>query len=199
MALGIPSDSPWVCRWRWADRPGLEALVVSREADHLVAASRVLVLLDGQPLEVAYRLTYDREWRFLSGAVRASAGGADETDEAGRGLELVRAEDGAWRVNGEPRPDLAGCSDLDVMVTPFTNTPPLWRLDLAPGEGRELRVAWVRFPDLAVTPVRQEYRRLGEDEPPSRFLYRNLESGFEGELTVDGHRLVETYGPWQRV
>ena len=198
MALDTPSDSPWVCRWRWADRPGLEALVVSREGDHLVAASRVLLVLEGTPLEVSYRLVYDRNWRFLRATLRALAEGGDKAE---RGLELAQSEAGEWRVNGEPRPDLEGCSDLDVMVTPFTNTPPLWRLDLAPGEARELRVAWVRFPELTVSAVRQEYRRLGEGEgePPSRFLYRNLESGFEGELTVDEHRLVETYGPWRRV
>ena len=196
MPLDTRSESPWVAHWRWADRPGLEALVVSREGDTLVAASHVLVVLDGTPLEVAYRLTYDREWRFLRGFVRASTRGADAgaTD-----LELARDAAGEWLANGEPLADLAGCADLDVTVTPFTNTPPLRRLGLAPGEARELRVAWLRFPELTVSPVRQEYLRLGEDDPPSRFLYRNLDSGFEGELTVDEHRLVVSYGPWRRV
>jgi len=60
-------------------------------------------------------------------------------------------------------------------------------------------VAWVRLPELTVTPVAQEYRRLDSAEPPRRFLYRNLESGFEGEVEVDAAYLVTAYGPWRRL
>jgi hypothetical protein len=58
-------------------------------------------------------------------------------------------------------------------------------------------VAWIALPELTVAPVAQEYRRLDAGEPPTRFLYRNLESGFEGELEVDENRLVTAYGPWR--
>jgi hypothetical protein len=88
------------------------------------------------------------------------------------------------------------------MVTPFTNTPPLRACPLAPGEARSLRVAWVRWPELEVVPVEQEYRRVGASGPetpgaPERYRYRNLDSGFEGELTVDDDLLVIDYGPWR--
>lgn len=180
-----------LARWRRIDRPGLEALTVERREGVLAVRGDLILVLDDGALEVDYRLTYSLDWRFLRGAVRSTEGSVPRT------LEFVRGDAEDWRVDGAPRPDLAGCSDVDLMVTPFTNTPPLWRLDPPSGAACSLRVAWVRFPELTVTPVRQEYVRLGEVEPPKRFLYRNLETGFEDELEVDEHRLVVAYGPWR--
>lgn len=194
-------DPPWSGRWEWADRPGFESLTVSRDGEEIVATSDVLVVLDEIPTHVTYRLVYDRDWHFRRAHIGSVDGGTErELDIAWTG--------GGWRVNGTVRPDLSGCTDLDIMVTPFTNTPPLWRLNPSAagddrtegvGEARPLQVAWVHFPDLAVSAVRQEYRRLPDAGPWRRYLYRNLESGFEGELTVDRHRLVVDYGPWRRV
>jgi len=205
-------ETPWTGRWEWDDRPGFESLTVARNGEEVVATSDVLVVLDGTPTHVSYRLVYDRDWRFRHAHLESKSGGpVRELDiewtggEAVAGDERGEAAAGTWRVNGTARRDLAGCTDLDLMVTPFTNTPPLWRLDPpageseGAGEAKPLQVAWVHFPDLVVSAVRQEYRRLPDDGPWARYLYRNLESGFEGELTVDRHRLVVDYGPWRRV
>jgi hypothetical protein len=198
----VPTLAP---RWRWADRPGLESLEIAVERGEVVADGAVLVVLDGVPTEVRYRLAYDRDWRFLRGTIRSRAATGDP-GATERTLEIAREAppggDPEWRVDGAPRPDLAGCTDVDLMVTPFTNTPPLRARPLAPGEARSLRVAWVRWPELEVVPVEQEYRRLGDGGPatpgaPERYRYLNLDSGFEGELTVDDDLLVIDYGPWR--
>ncbi len=127
----------WTARWSWADRPGLEALTVKEEEGSVVADSEVLVVLDGVPIRVTYHLVYDRDWQFRRASLDVRTGAQGE-EEAERRLEIVRRADGGssaseergvWTVNGEARPDLAGCTDLDLMVTPFTNTPPLWRID----------------------------------------------------------------------
>lgn len=208
-ALATPAGPslapPLVRRWRWHDRPGLESLELAVRDGGVTADGAVLVVLDGVPTEIRYRLEYDRGWRFVRGMIRSRTAPEGE-GPAERTLEIEREDrpDGApaWRIDGEPRPDLAGCTDLDLMVTPFTNTPPLRTRPLAPGEARALRVAWVRWPGLAVEPVEQEYRRLDDPAPevpvaPVRYRYRNLDSGFEAELTVDGDLLVIDYGPWR--
>ena len=199
-------DSRWTSRWEWVDRPGFESLTVSREGEEIVVTSDVLVVLDGTPTHVTYRLVYGRDWSFRRAHLESEGGGTvRELDIAWTGSNAGTGDaGGTWQVNGAARPDLAGCTDLDLMVTPFTNTPPLWRLDPSAGsegadEAKPLQVAWVHFPDLAVSAVRQEYLRLPDAGPWRRYLYRNLESGFEGELTVDRHRLVVDYGPWRRV
>ena len=53
--------------------------------------------------------------------------------------------------------ELAGCLDVDISATPFTNTLALRRLDLQPGENASLTVAYVKLPELTFRPVSQRY------------------------------------------
>ena len=179
-------------RWEWIDRPGMETVSIERLASGTVARGSVLVVLDAVALRASYRIVHDVTWRFLEAHVEAGP------LESPRTLQIRRSSSGRWEVDGAPRPDLDGCEDVDLMITPYTNTPPLAARALAPGESRRLCVAWVRFPDLHVEAVEQEYTRLDAGTIPSRYRYRNLKSGFTGELTVDGDGLVIDYGSWRR-
>ena len=108
-------------------------------------------------------------------------------------LNFRRETSGLWLVNGQERPDLEECKDVDIGVTPATNTLPIRRFQLKVGESRELVAAWLRFPELHVAPMRQRYTRLGENT----YLYESVMSGYKAELTVDGDSIVQTYaGEW---
>lgn len=178
--------------WEWTDAPGLEALRVTKTAASIVADGSVVGQLEGTPLRARYRIEHDGAWRFRNAEIELGAPGAE------RKLRIARRDDGAWEIDGAPRPDLAACEDLDLMITPYTNTPPLAAKPLAPSESRTLRVAWVHFPDLAVHNVRQEYTRLDDGTGPRRYRYKNLQSGWTGELTLDAEGLVMEYGSWRR-
>ncbi|MGE5232930.1 MAG: putative glycolipid-binding domain-containing protein, partial [Acidobacteriota bacterium] len=140
--------------WGWTDRPGIETLRFVRDPAGARAEGSALVVFDGQPESLRYQVEHDAAWRLRSARAEIGAPGAT------RVLTLRRDESGSWTVDGVARPDLADCEDVDLMATPYTNTPPLAAHPLAPGDSRRLRVAWVRFPDLAVRTVTQEYTRL---------------------------------------
>ena len=86
-------------------------------------------------------MVMDAEWRVRSVAV---------TDHAGdRRLRLLADGGGAWTTgDGTPLPQLDGCIDVDLVATPFTNTLPIRRLGLEPGESAEIKVAYLPLPDL---------------------------------------------------
>lgn len=178
--------------WRWTDRPGLEALRFTRDDAGATAEGDAVVVVHGEPASLRYRIRHDVHWRFREARIETVSGGMS------RAVDLRRDEKGRWTLAGAPRPDLDGCEDLDLMATPYTNTPPLAARPPAPGRSLVLRVAWLRFPDLDVHPVEQEYTRLDSGGGPRRYRYRNLESGFVGELTLDSDGLVIDYGPWKR-
>jgi hypothetical protein len=177
--------------WRWTDRLGIEQVRLTDEGDFHVAQGLISAVQDGILTRTTYRIAHDAGHRFREGWIRS-------TNRAGtREISLRRGADGRWDVNGSPRPDLDGCEEVDLMVSPYTNTPALLAAALPEGASRHLKVAWIRCPDLNVHLVEQIYTRLS-GEGPSRYQYENLETGFKEVLTVDRDGLVLDYGPWHR-
>ena len=121
--------------------------------------------------------------------------GAWETERAvitvpGRVVRLD-ASGGKWLVDGVHDPALDGCVDVDLSITPSTNTLPLRRLELPVGAASgPVRAAWVRFPALTVEVLSQEYRRL----TVRTYQYVSRQLDFEAELEVDEDSLVVRYG-----
>jgi len=177
--------------WRWTDRLGIERVHLVEEGGRQVAQGLVSAVQDGVLTRTTYRLTHDAQHRFVEGWIRTS------NRDGAREITLRRGPDARWEVDGRPRPDLDGCEDLDLMASPYTNTPVLRAAALAEGAQRQLKAAWIRCPDLNVHAVAQRYTRL-PGQGPTRYQYENLETGFKGVLTLDPEGLVLDYGPWRR-
>jgi hypothetical protein len=109
-------------------------------------------------------------------------------------IELLANGEGRWNGRGgEPLPELDGCIDVDISATPFTNTLPIRRLGLEPGESEELVVTYVRVPELLVGPERQRYGCLEAQADGGLYRFEALTSGFTAELPVDAEGLVIDY------
>ena len=79
--------------------------------------------------------------------------------------DLWLATDGHARwgeVNGAHRPELDGCHDVHLDVTPFTATLPIRRLPVHEGDATELSVVAIDVETLAVVPRTHRYERLGD-------------------------------------
>jgi putative acetyltransferase len=94
---------------------------------------------------------------------------------------------GRWWRNGFPDPALDSCTDVDIEVTPATNTLPIRRAMANGHDSIEVTAAWIRWPDLAVTRSQQRYVRAGDG-------WRYQSGGDPYDLEVDGHGLVRRYG-----
>lgn len=63
-------------------------------------------------------------------------------------------------MNGAEREELAGCSDIDLHCTPFTNTVPIRRLPIGVGDRADVPVVSVDVETLGLRPVTKHYFRL---------------------------------------
>lgn len=179
--------------WEWGDRPGLEHLLLRTDAEGVHADGLVMVALAGTLLQLRYAILCDTQWRFRTATITAESNG--ET----RRRQIEYSGDGSWTVDGAARPDLALCSDIDIMGTPFTNTMPIRRLALPPEQPVALSVVYVSIPDLTVSVAAQDYTRRHSEGPQSGFRYRSLGSDFTAELSVDADGIVIDYGAiWRR-
>jgi hypothetical protein len=176
--------------WRPWDDPGLEHLSLELGDTAIKATGLVLRMLDGRHLRCRYELETDPAWHFRSLTFAAADGGSGDNTR----LLLARDDEGAWTVNGVAVPELDGCRDVDIQVTPFTNTLPIRRLGLDAGESADIRVTYVPVPALDVRPAEQRYTCLkAHDLAGGRYCYEGLFRDFTAELPVDGDGLVLDY------
>jgi len=162
--------------WRGVEVESLERARVTEGAE-----VRVESVIDSARGRYSYELTCAADWTFRALHLEALAGH--------RAFDLERSPDGVWTLDGDERPDLAEAVDLDLAISPLTNTLPIRRLDLGVDDEADLVAACVSFPDLELLPDPQRYTRLDEDV----YLYESLDSDFEAELTVDARGYVLEY------
>ena len=153
-------------------------------------AGVVLISEEGAPLRVDYRIVCEEDWRTDTVHVEMIQRGTRRT------LRLECDGGGRWRRDGTEAPALAGCTDVDLEVTPATNGLPVNRLRLPVGGRQEILAAWVRFPSLRVIPARQSYERIAE----SRYRYTSIDSGFTAVVDVDEDGIPVDYERiWRRI
>jgi len=173
--------------WTPWEEAGLEHLRLVASDDGVVAKGLVIGLEAGRPFRIGYEIRCDERWRVRE--VRAAAPDLERPV-----LELLADGAGHWkRGGGEPAPELDGCIDVDISATPFTNTLPIRRLGLEPGESEELIVTYIRVTELLVGPERQRYGCLEAQANGGLYRFEALPSGFNAELPVDAEGLVIDY------
>jgi hypothetical protein len=173
--------------WAPWEGPGLEHLRLATSDRGIVANGLVIGLEAGRPFRIGYEVHCDSRWRVRK--VRAAA-----PDSERPVLELHADGKGHWkRLGGEPMPELDGCIDVDISATPFTNTLPIRRLGLGPGQSEELAVAYIRVPELLAGAERQRYGCMEVRADGGLYRFEALPSGFMADLPVDAEALVLDY------
>jgi hypothetical protein len=186
-STGPPSGRARDLLWQAWDEPGLEHLTLRFDADGILADGVMLGLHGARRVRVHYLIRCDAAWRVREVRVEADALPA-------RVLDLLADGAGRWRLRGgETIPALDDCVDVDLYASAFTNTLPIRRLQLDPGEAAEIRAAYITLPGLEVAPARQRYTLLGRNTAESRWRYEGLGTDFVEEIRVDGEGLVLEY------
>ncbi|HEX6432499.1 MAG TPA: putative glycolipid-binding domain-containing protein [Niastella sp.] len=96
---------------------------------------------------------------------------------------------GNWTKAGQPLVLFNGCIDIDIPLTPFTNTLPIRRLKLQPHQTREIQVLYCDLLQLQIMPVHQKYTCVSATE----YHYENIPNDFEANIQVDGSGFVVDY------
>jgi hypothetical protein len=176
--------------WQWLQGTGLERFELVRASDNWIFRGTILTLAAGTAAEARYEIVCDRSFRTR----RANVSVRDATGE--HTLQIA-TENGKWYENGRENKTVVGALDIDLGWSPSTNTLPIKRLKLEIGQtSGKFMAAWVRFPDLTLQPLPQEYIRLADRQ----YRYSSRSGAFVANLLVDDDDLVLDYESfWQRV
>jgi hypothetical protein len=162
-------------RYCWkSDKYGsTETCSVIRATNGFHIVSRI-ELRDGSSLN--YELTVDKYWnteRFLvSSRMGNDVFAVDgERDAAGR-----------WTIDGREMPEFDNCTDIDITLTPLTNSVPVKRLQFSVIEQRQIEVR-------KVSPKKQQYTRKATDT----YHFQTVPNDFEADILFGEDGFVESY------
>jgi uncharacterized protein len=172
--------------WSAREEPGLGHLRLAVRNSGIVADGVVLGMEEGRPFRLSYEVRCDPYWR-----VRAARVGVPGEPAK---VELLSDGEGNWAgPDGRAVAYLEGCEYVDISETPFTNTLPVRRLGLAPGESAEITVAYFDGAELQPWPEPQRYTCLEKSSGGALFRFLSLDGGFTADLHVDADGLVLDY------
>ena len=138
---------------------------------------------EGAIYKVEYTIRTNRDWVTMFCEVRSQH--SDRREHT----FLESDGNGNWLMDGKEAKPFRGCMDVDIPLTPFTNTLPINRLGLAPGAGQQIAVIYIDVLGGQIHAVRQKYLRRSE----VIYHYENVPNDFEADIEVDALGLVVDY------
>jgi hypothetical protein len=178
-----------VVAWRNLLIDGTDYCALWRIAKGWLLKGTVVGALENQRPLANYEVHCDDNWLTRRVQVERTIG------DDSKMLSLSVESGGLWQSSGQELPEVRGCQDVDLSVTPATNMLPIRRLDLDIGKSESVTAAWIEFPDLKVQLLSQRYTRVAKNT----YRYES-DTGFSAEIAVDDLGLVITYpGGWERL
>jgi len=169
--------------WTGREYYSLENCLVNTTDTGSEITSNIIGYYDEKIYSVEYKILTNENWETT--LLEINSRHSNQT-------QLIRLESdgkGNWESKGKKAEQFNGCIDVDIPLTPFTNTLPIKRLDLTPGQEQEIDVIYCDLLELQIKRVRQKYTCLSNTE----FHYENVPNDFEATITVDESGLVIDY------
>jgi hypothetical protein len=169
--------------WRKLDSPGHDSCRFFKLGDGYRLLGAAVFLESRRVCHLQYDVMADAGFRTTSASVAGFVGKAP--------VDIcIRATGGGrWEVDGRDDAGIAGCLDVDLGFTPATNLLPIRRLALRVGQEAEAPAAYLSFPAMQVTVLRQHYKRLSRTE----YDYESPSFGYRAILRVSPIGAVVEY------
>jgi uncharacterized protein len=169
--------------WKGIEYESLENCLVNATDDGHEIHSTIVGGYQGKIYRVEYTIRTNTKWQTLFLQLQAWHSNKKET------ILLEGDAKGNWILNGKPAPEFKGCIDVDIPLTPFTNTLPVSRLTLLKGNHQQIQVIYIDVLQWQIRTVEQKYTRISD----IGYHYENVPNDFEATITVDRNGLVADY------
>ncbi|MCS3797392.1 putative glycolipid-binding domain-containing protein [Niastella sp. OAS944] len=169
----------------WTGRAyySLENCQVNEHENSAEITSTIIGSYEGKLYKVEYQIRTNARWQTVLLELTSQVNNKPQT------IKLEGDEKGNWIYNGKEAAQFRNCIDVDIAVTPFTNTLPIRRLQLQQGQSQEIQVIYCDILNQVIKPVSQKYTRLSNNE----YHYENIPNDFEATIKVDDSGLVIDY------
>jgi hypothetical protein len=169
----------------WAGRvyDSREHCVIRHNSEGFVIQSTIVGSYEQKVYTIMYHIQTNAHWECLDFTV-------DSQINDSQMRRSWHRENKHWKnESGDILPEFDDCLDLDISLTPFTNTLPINRLHLNDGEKRQIKVIYFDILDVQVKPARQYYTCIDQ----SSYNFQTDDSDFEATIAVDDDGIVMDY------
>jgi hypothetical protein len=169
--------------WTGREYHSLENCLVNVTATGAEITSTIIGHYEEKIYKIEYRIKTNQNWGTVFFEIDSRHSNQ---------IQLIRFEGdgkGNWMSNGKKATKFKGCIDIDIPLTPFTNTLPIKRLHLNRNEAQEIRVIYCDLLEQQIKPVRQKYTCLSN----TAYHYENVPNDFEATIRVDESGFVVDY------
>ena len=169
--------------WRSKEHTSFENCRTTITNAGVNVSSVIIGVMDDKIFKVEYSLKINSHWETESIEITSTIEGLVQS------FSFQSNGKGSWRRNGELLPQFNECIDVDLPLTPFTNTLPINRLKLEHHHQQSIKVVYLDLLNNEMKPVTQRYTRLSE----SSYKYENVPNDFEAVIRVDDLGFVVDY------
>ena len=170
--------------WEQLIDKGLEHLILHQNAT-IEAQGLIVGVLNGNPYRIQYQIVCDLNWNVQKMSI------SDLLND--KVVDVIKSGNDWLDKKNNPIETVRGCADVDIMVTPFTNTLPIRRVNLKQGESKEISVVYVSVPGLGLSKFDQRYTCIRQDKDGGTYKYENLNGEFTSDIQVDEDGMVVNY------
>lgn len=169
--------------WTGREYYSLENCLITTTDAGSEISSTIIGHYEGNIYKTDYFIRTNERWEVIFFDIASRQGNKQQT--------FVFEGDGKgnWKSKGRNADEFKGCIDIDIPLTPFTNTLPIRRLHLDRGDTKEISVLYCDLLEGILKPVRQKYTCLSKTE----YHYQNVPNDFEATIVVDDLGLVVDY------
>jgi uncharacterized protein len=169
--------------WTGREYHSLENCLIDEQQDGAEINSTIIGSYEGKLYKAEYHIRTNERWQTV--LLEINSRHSNQVQK----LRLEGDGQGNWLQDGKRAEQYNGCIDVDIAVTPFTNTLPIRRLHLQHGQQQEIQVIYCNLLGQEIKPVRQRYTCLSATE----YRYENIPNDFEATIQVDELGLVVDY------
>jgi hypothetical protein len=145
--------------------------------------SSIVGCSDDIPFKVDYELTLSKDWIISDFSIRAWLGNVEQS------LHLKHNGYGVWSGNGNEWKDIEGCLDIDISLTPFTNSLPINRIKTGFHQKTDIEVVYIDVLNFDISKEIQHYQLLENN----KYHFANSDGGFIADIIVDEFNLIQYY------
>ena len=169
--------------WTGIAYHSLENCVLTYKDESIEVNSVIVGAHESKIYRIDYSIKTNRNWESIFFEVKT------QLSDKKAAFNYHSDGRGNWTKNGVPVNEFKGCIDIDISLTPFTNSLPINRIQWELNKPQQIKVLFLDILSQEIIPVQQRYTKLSNTE----YKFENVPNDFEAIITVDESGIVVNY------